>query len=219
MASRRASCCGPDARRGHYHNTKGVSFEMELVKAGICHHLGTWLISSQDSSQQSYLFLFLEIPRKKVSLSKKRLRKAPEATSKGPVKDRLCLAGMTADRSGSLHAWHQSKAGFAGILNLALKRPRGFRRMTAVWAKIHTSSSHQRTWKQRRPGRPTRTCTIHFDRRKSAPVTSNGATLLSSRSLRKTGCIRAPWAHVPRAVMIEMSTAKFRGSLGQVGTA
>ena len=27
------------------------------------------------------------------------------------------------------------------------------------------------------------------------------------------------WAHVPRAVMIEMSTAKFRGSLGQAGAA
>ena len=29
----------------------------------------------------------------------------------------------------------------------------------------------------------------------------------------------ARWAHVPRAVMIEMSTAKFRGSLGQAGAA
>ena len=93
---------------------------MELVKAGVCHRLGTWLISSQDGSQQSYLFLFREIPREKSIFVQKRLRKAPEATSKGPVKDRLWLAGMTADRSGSLHAWHRSKAGFAGILNLAL---------------------------------------------------------------------------------------------------
>ena len=72
-----------------------------------------------------------------------------------------------------------------------MKRPRGFRRMAAACAKIHTSLSHQRTWKQRRPGRPTRTCTIHFDRRKSAPVKSNGATLSSSQlSLRDT---RAPY--------------------------
>ena len=108
------------------YNTKGVGFEMELVKAGICHHLATWLISSQDSSQQSYLFLFLEIPREKKSIFvQKRLRKAPEATSKGAVKDRLWLARMTADRSESLHAWHRSKAGFAWILNLAPKPWKG----------------------------------------------------------------------------------------------
>ena len=43
-------------------------------------------------------------------------------------------------------------------------------------------------------------------------------TLTPTRT-RVIGLSIARWAHVARAVMIEMSTAKFRGSLGQAGAA
>ena len=93
------------------------------------------------------------------------------------------LAGWDDSRSirvpvflASIESWFRGDFEFGAK---TMKRPPGFRRMAAACAKIHTPSSHQRTWKQRRPGRLTRTCTIHFDRRKSAPVKSKGATLSS----------------------------------------
>ena len=102
--------------------------------------------------------------KKKSIFVQKRLRKAPEATSNGAVKDRLWLAGMTADRSGSLHAGHRSKAGFAWILNLALKS-----------VLISVTSLRKSPW-----GR-SRTARYH---------TPEISVLLASKPMRATNCSR-----------------------------
>ena len=104
-------------------------------------------------------------------------------------KDQLWQLGMTVDPwrttacLASIESWFRREFEFGAKTS---GRRYSFEEWLPQAAKKITP---ELTWSQRRPGRPARMCAVHFDRRGSAPVKSNGArTVVTSIAGQRCVC-------------------------------